>query len=150
MLRMIPRPLSTRVADYTLYMRKTTARIPVRDAFLHDTVVCEWSTHINTRQHFSVCCPVHVYSDPASGHVLVSPHPHARDHSSNALALAQGCAKKKARSHATCGQEPRRSRTESLRRPRRRDEGRQPPTPCRVGHPRCEAQGRQRRLRRLR
>ena len=48
---------------------------------------CEWSTHMNTPQHFSVCCPVHVYSDPASTHVLVSLHPHARDHSSNALAL---------------------------------------------------------------
>ena len=63
---------------------------------------CEWSTHINTPQHCSVCCPVHVYSDPVSRHVLVSPHPHARDHSSSALALAQGCAEKKARSHATC------------------------------------------------
>ena len=51
--------------------------------------ICEWSTHIYTPEHFSVCCPVHVYSDPASRHVLVSPHPHARDHSSNALALAQ-------------------------------------------------------------
>ena len=56
----------------------------------YDTLSCEWSTHINTPQHFSVCCPVHVYSDPASRHVLVSLHPHARDHSSNALALAQG------------------------------------------------------------
>ena len=63
---------------------------------------CEWSTHINSPQHFSVCCPVYVYSDPASRHVLVSPHPHARDHSSNAFALAKGCAEKKARSHATC------------------------------------------------
>ena len=29
----------------------------------------------NTPQHFSVCFPVHVCSDPASSHVLVSLHP---------------------------------------------------------------------------
>ena len=37
----------------------------------------EWSTHISTPQHFPVCGPVHVCSDPASSHVLVSLHPHS-------------------------------------------------------------------------
>ena len=67
---------------------------------------CEWSTHINTPQHFSVCCPVHVHSDPVSRHMLVSLHPHTRDHSSNALALGSSCAEKKARSHTLCSTVP--------------------------------------------
>ena len=40
-----------------------------------------------------------MYSDPVSRHMLDAPHPHTRDHSSNALALAQGRSAKERIAH---------------------------------------------------
>ena len=40
-----------------------------------------------------------MYSDPVSRHMRDAPHPHTRDHSSNALALAQGRSAKERMAH---------------------------------------------------